>query len=162
MKSEKTKWRFLLIMIVSAISLHAQQVISTTGSDATGSGGTINYTVGQINYTTITGEDGSVTQGVQQPFKISIVTGIKEADGIVVECLVSPNPTTDYVCLKTKNYNIEKLSYQLYDNSGKLLETKKIDNPEINISMNYLIRATYILKITESNKVVKIFKIIKK
>ncbi|MEI6048762.1 MAG: hypothetical protein WCS03_07670 [Bacteroidota bacterium] len=38
---------------------------------------------------------GSAVQGVQQPFEISMVTGIEEASGISLEVMVYPNSLTD-------------------------------------------------------------------
>ena len=46
----------------------AQNIIPASGGNATGSGGTVSYTVGQIVYVTDTGNTGSVIQGVQQPY----------------------------------------------------------------------------------------------
>jgi hypothetical protein len=57
----------------------AQETATGTGGDATGTGGTSSYSVGQILYTTNTGTNGSINQGVQQPYEISIVTEIEEA-----------------------------------------------------------------------------------
>ena len=44
----------------------SHQVLSASGGDATGSGGSVAYSVGQIVYTTSTGTTGSVAQGVEQ------------------------------------------------------------------------------------------------
>ncbi|MFT6196114.1 MAG: hypothetical protein ACJAXY_000429, partial [Nonlabens sp.] len=44
--------------------MYSQQTIPTSGGDATGSGGSSSYTVGQLVYTTNTGS-GTVIQGVQ-------------------------------------------------------------------------------------------------
>ena len=45
--------------------LHAQEIVTATGSEATGTGGTASYTVGQVVYTTNIGTNGSV---VSTPF----------------------------------------------------------------------------------------------
>ena len=54
-----------LLLLFSTIQLHAQETVPATGGDATGSGGTSSYTVGQVVCTTNTGSNGSVAQGVQ-------------------------------------------------------------------------------------------------
>lgn len=46
--------------------LQAQQANVTSGGDAKGSGGSSNYSVGQVVYTTNTGSTGTVAQGIQQ------------------------------------------------------------------------------------------------
>jgi hypothetical protein len=63
--------------------------------------------------------------------------------------------------LKTENFNPEKLTYQLYDDIGKLLENKKVEGSETNIDMSKLVIATYFLKVRLNNKEIKTFKIIK-
>ena len=72
-----------------------------------------------------------------------------------------PNPTTDFLLLKVEYEDLKKLSYQLYDTNGKLLESKKLIGDETNIDMSNLLAATYFLKVTQKNKELKTFKIIK-
>ena len=141
--------------------IRAQNAIPTSGGNATGSGGSVSYTVGQVVYTLITGSNGSSAQGVQQPYEISIVTEIVEAKDISLEIVVYPNPATDFVKLKIKNYQVENLRFQLYDINSSLLQDNKIIGNEINIIMSNLLPATYFLKVTDNNKVIKTFKIIK-
>jgi hypothetical protein len=115
-------------------------------------------------YTTNTGTNGTVAQGVQQPFEISVVTGLEEAKGINLSVSAYPNPTTDFLNLKvdaSTPLSIQSMSYQLYDINGKLLENKKIEGNETSIVMSNLVPATYFVKVTEGNKEVKTFKIIK-
>jgi len=124
----------------------------------------VSYTVGQVVYTTNTGTNGSVAQGVQQPFEISVVTGIEEAKGITLQCSAYPNPTTDFLTLKvdaSTSLSIQSMEYQLFDINGKLLENKKVEDDETSIVMSNLVPATYFLKIIQNNKEIKTFKIIK-
>ena len=162
----------LLTFTFSLSTLMAQETIPATGGNASGSGGTVSYSVGQVVYTTNSGTTGTVAQGVQQPFEISVVTGLEEAKGINLNCTAYPNPTTDYLMLKVENYDNENLSYQLFDMNGKLLETKKVTGKQTSIVMRNLVPATYFVKVyavgrndrtgvTEGNKEVKTFKIIK-
>ena len=48
--------------------LHAQESPTASGGEATGTGGTASYSVGQVVYTTNTDATGTVTQGVQQAY----------------------------------------------------------------------------------------------
>jgi hypothetical protein len=143
------------------LGLQAQNTISASGGNASGSDDSVSYTIGQIIYTTYIGTNGSVAQGVEQPYEISVVTGIKEAKDISLVIIVYPNPAPDYVRLKIKNYDIQNLRYQLYDNNGSLLQDNKVEGSETNIVMGNLVPANYFLKITDNNKVIKTFKIIK-
>jgi len=162
MRHKRLKLSAVLLLGLGLTGLQAQETIPATGGNASGSGGTVSYSVGQVVYATNTGTNGSVAQGVQQPFEISVVTEIGEAKGINLNCTAYPNPTTDYLVLKVENYDKGNLLYQLFDMNGKLLENKKITGNETSIVMSKLVPATYFVKVTEGNKKVKTFKIIKK
>jgi hypothetical protein len=142
-------------------TIQAQNTLPASGGNASGTGGTVSYTIGQVAYTKDIGTNGSVAQGVQHPYEISVITAIEEAKDISVELIVYPNPATDLIKLTIKNYEIENLDYQLYDITGNLLLGNKVEGRETNISMQTLLPATYFLKVADRNKVVKTFKIIK-
>jgi hypothetical protein len=160
---------FILTCICS-IPLRAQQTVASSGKEASGAGGSVSYTVGQISYTTISGTGGSVAQGVQQPYEISVITGLEEAKNITLEWSAYPNPTSNFLTLSLRGVGnpvlkVDNLSYRLYDMYGKLLEEKKIEDKETSIQMGSFMAATYILKIIQTNSVssreLKTFKIIK-
>lgn len=94
--------------------MHAQETPIASGGDATGSGGTVSYAVGQIVYATDTATTGSVAKGVQQPFEISVVTGINEL-GITLGVSVYPNPTTTFLHLQIES---EKLKLSASRSTG--------------------------------------------
>ena len=156
----------VLLLGLGLTELQAQESVNATGGDASGSGGSASYSVGQVVYTTNTGTNGSVAQGVQQPFEISVVNAIEESKGINLSVSAYPNPTTDYLTLEVDNsvktnHDLSQLSYQLYDMSGKLLQSKKITGNQTSIVMSNLVPATYFVKVIQGNKEVKTFKVIK-
>jgi hypothetical protein len=58
--------------------------------------------------------------------------------------------------------NFDKdLSYQLFDISGKLLESNTIVANSTTIKMEQLATGSYFLKVTQNNTLVKTFKVIK-
>ena len=145
----------------SGATILAQNAISTTGGNATGSGGTVSYTLGQVVYLTITGTAGTVMQGIQQPYEITVVTGSEES-GILLEWTVYPNPAGEFIMLKVNGYNFEKLYYQLFNLSGDLLLNRRADGDQTQIQMGNLKSGTYILKVSDNTRDLKTFKIIKK
>jgi len=161
MKYKKLKFSALLLLGLGLTGLQAQESVNATGGNASGSGGTVAYSVGQVVYTTNTGANGSVAQGVQQPFEISVVLAIEEAQGINLSVSAYPNPTTDYLTLEVNEFELSNLNFQLYDISGKLLQNEKITGNQTSIVMSNLVPATYFVKIIQSNKELKTFKIIK-
>lgn len=149
-----------LVLLICSVGLHAQETVPSTGGDATGAGGSSSYTVGQVVYTTNTGSNGSVAQGVQQPYEISVTTGINEAT-INLEMSVFPNPTINYLQLKVENEVLESLSFQLIDSQGKVIENKKVVKTHTNINMELLPKAIYFLNVRKNNLTVKTFKVLK-
>jgi hypothetical protein len=143
MKHKKTKLSAILFLGLGLTLVEAQNAIPATGGNASGTGGTASQTIGQVVYITISGTNGTVTQGVQQPYEISVVDGIKEALGIVLEISVYPNPTADYISLKIENYEVEGLRYQVYDINGSLLQDNKVEGIETSIIMSNYVNGTY-------------------
>jgi hypothetical protein len=139
--------------------LFAQQDAVSAGGTANGTGGSVTYTIGETNYSNTTGNGGTITQGVQQPFEIYLVS-IKEMS-LAVDMSLFPNPTNDYVILNIPGGNIEDLMYQLYDMNGKILIEKKLDGTQTNIYMANYAAATYFIKVTNSKNESKEFKLIK-
>jgi len=138
----------------------AQESANASGGDATGTGGTASYSVGQVVYTTNTGSTGSVAQGVQHAYEIFTV-GIKETE-LNISLTAFPNPTTENLTLQISDYNNEKLSYQLFDMQGKQLSNGQIVAQQTQINMNSLPTATYFVNVVnQENKKVQSFKIIK-
>ncbi|MBN2681090.1 MAG: T9SS type A sorting domain-containing protein [Bacteroidales bacterium] len=151
----------LLFCVFGLIRIQAQETVNASGGDASGSGGSSSYSVGQVTYTTHVGINGSLSQGVQQPYEISVVTGQEESNGINLSVSAFPNPTSDYLILEVNDFPLSTLTFSLYDTNGKLLETKKLEGIQTKIVMSNLVPATYFVKIIEENKVAKTFKVIK-
>ena len=138
----------------------AQQSSNSAGGDATGNGGSVAYSVGQIVYTTHTGSTGSVAQGVQQAYVISSV-GINETE-LNSSLSLFPNPIEDNLTLQISDFNKEKLSYLLFDTEGKLLTNGQVIAKQTQINTASLPPATYFIKVlNQENKQVESFKIIK-
>ena len=159
MKQKKVTLSVLLLGL--GLTAQAQQATTATGGDASGSGGTVAYSVGQIVYTTNTGTTGSVAQGVQQAYEISVVTDIKNETKINMSLVVFPNPTTSLLNLQIADLKTRQLTYELTDASGKLIIENKITESSTQINMNAQAEAIYFLNVLESNQTVKTFKIIK-
>lgn len=147
-------------MLAFAMKVNAQDAFMTSGGDAKGSGGSVSYSVGQIVDVYQKGTNGSVSQGVQQPYEISVVYG--EIDGIELKCTVYPNPTTKSVTLNIKDFNSVNLSYFLFDIRGRELDSNKISGNDTYIYMENLEEGIYFVKVLDKNKDLKTFKILKR
>jgi hypothetical protein len=149
-----------MLVFLGVGGLQAQEAVTATGGDATGTGGSSSYSVGQVVYTTNTGTNASVAQGVQQPYEISASVGIDVIE-INLELVAYPNPTNNALTLNIGNYNNEKLTYQLYDMQGKLLDSKQVVSSSTTMGMQDLPVSTYLLNVLDDNSLIKTFRIIK-
>ena len=139
----------------------SQETVDVSGGDISGAGGSASFSVGEVFYTTNFGTNGSVTQGVQIAYEITVAS-LEDVKGITLDISTFPNPVVDFLRLKIENNITDQLKYQLFDENGRLLDTKNIESAEMVIGMTNYIRATYFLKITnEKGLEIKAFKIVK-
>ena len=159
MKQKKVKLSVLLLGL--GLSANAQQVILAAGGNASGIGGASAYSIGQVVYYTSYTSNGSVVQGVQQPFEISTISGIEDYK-ISLNLQAYPNPTSDYLILSIDKMELASFNFQLFDLTGKSIESKVVTSPKEIIHMESLANATYFLKVSRNSMEVKTFKIFKK
>jgi hypothetical protein len=159
-KKKSSPLAMLMIAFLWGGFTQAQQSTNSSGGNATGSGGIVAYTIGQLDYTTFTGSSGNVAQGVQHAYEI-FTLGIIETTRNV-SLIAFPNPTIENLTLQISNFNNEKLFYQLYDIQGKLLKSEQIITEQTEINTSSLTSATYFINIVnQENKKIQSFKIIK-
>jgi hypothetical protein len=158
---KKIKLSAILLFGIGLSGLYAQEVTAAAGGDASGSGGTASYTVGQVSYITNAGTGGSVAQGVQQAYVVSIVSEIDESNDITLRFSAYPNPVTGILTLRIEGNIHIRYVVSLYDVKGICLENKDTEGIETDIDLSKLVPSTYFLKVTNDNKVLKTFKILK-
>jgi hypothetical protein len=142
--------------------VQGQQTIPATGGNASGSGGSVSYTVGQILNSSISGTNGTIVEGVQQPYEISVVTALRNTEDISLKCSVYPNPTAGLTKMVFESPDFENMRWRLIDINGILLQDKKVESRETAISLENQSTGVYFLHIMKNNLEVKVFKIIKK
>lgn len=155
------KYLLCLFLTLVFFEMQAQSNTLASGGTATGSSGTLSYSLGQIDYSTLTGSGGSLSEGVQQPFEIASL----DADvypNIILQMKVYPNPFETQIILSISDFTSEYLEYTVYDMQGKLLISNKISTVETSVSLENQQAATYLLQVTDSGQLLKTFIIIKK
>lgn len=153
----------LLLFVALCCSIgkiHAQNGTVVSGGDASGSGGKVSFTVGQNNYITETGSNGVVTQGMQQPYEIMIISGLDKTS-INMIASVYPNPTDGYIILNIDNEDVRNLSYTLFDVAGNTIRQKKVYSKQTQIPLSDLAEGVYFIKVLRGESEMKTFKIIK-
>jgi hypothetical protein len=156
----KVFYLVVLILCTLTVSLKAQQVISSAGGSATGTGVQLSWTIGEPVIETFTGSSAILTQGFHQS-KLT-VTAIDPAIYPDLELSVFPNPVSSSLRLVTRGDQLQKLSYQLYNMEGQSILSGKVEaSPEL-INMELYTSGTYLLKVLKNGNVpVRTFKIVK-
>jgi hypothetical protein len=156
------KYPLLLVGICSTGISIAQQNTVASGGDASGVGGSVSYSIGQIDYLAPSGANGKLNEGVQQPFEIFEVLSLTEnVPGISAS--LYPNPAVSTVILSLDAAQIgQPTEYRLSDSNGKLVRNGAVSENETLIDVNGLADAIYYLDVIVSDRIVKSFKLVKK
>lgn len=151
----------LLFILFCLPKLLAQTAFVSAGGNAVGAGGSSSYSIGQVAYTNHVGGNGTIALGIQQPAEI-FTLGNDDFPEITLQMSVYPNPTTAFLNLTIPEYSSETINYQLLDMKGSVVQSQKVSQKETQISLENMQAAIYFLKISDNNRVIKTFKIIKK
>ncbi len=150
-----------LIPFILGTALQAQHAIVSSGGNLYGSDGKVSYSVGIICYTSQTSISAKILQGIQFPYEVyGLGISDKGNPGIAVDFY--PNPVTDHLIVAIDRSEVHRLSYQIYDQTGKIAGGKALKDEKTIIPMSYLPNGMYLIKIAEANVLVKSFLIIKK
>jgi hypothetical protein len=159
-KNKSRPFAMLLAGLLWGSLAQAQESANSSGGNASGSGGTVAYSIGQVFYTSNAGSSGTVDQGVQHAYEIYSV-GINETN-LNISLTAFPNPTTENLTLQISDFISEKLFYQLYDLQGKLLTSGQVTAKQTQINTSSLPSATYFINVVNQENIkVQSFKIIK-
>jgi len=107
----------------------------------------------------MTSTDKVLTQGFQQP--LITVSAVSELKFLGFNISAYPNPVADELTLKIDRDNLHGLQFILSDMNGKVILQKNITEKVTAIPFNQLPSGFYILKIIDTVKELKTFKIVK-
>ncbi len=143
------------ICILEPYCLFAQETTLTAGKDFASSNGNFSFSIGQVVYTSNANSSGSVEQGVQQTYLISILEETQKNISIY------PNPTRDFLNLKIENDTLNEYSYKLFDLKGKLLLENQVQSEISQIPMTAFPKSSYSLCVTKGEELIQSFKLTK-
>lgn len=153
------KHKYLYFPFVFLVfSVNAQQNTVAAGGTGIGTGGNVNYSIGQIDYQSANGSGGNVNQGVQQPYELFNVTSVNELDEFITA--VFPNPTNGIVQLTLSDLK-KDLNFTVYDLSGRKILAKDISDVQTYIDLSSVASGEYLLAISSKSNTLKTIKIIK-
>ncbi len=151
----------LILVLTASVSVKAQQleVVATSGDFYENSSGSLSWTLGEVVIETLSETNFILTQGFQQS-KLT-VTAINDLQTSGIELSVYPNPTNSFLLIEVKTDKQRDLQINLFDLNGKLILQKKITGSKQTVQMQNYKPAIYILKITEGNKEIRTYQIVK-
>ncbi|KFF09121.1 T9SS type A sorting domain-containing protein [Chryseobacterium luteum] len=151
---------FLIVFTFSVSLLNAQSAVLASGTNASGSNGSVSYSVGQTTYL-YKGANSQVLEGVQQAYEITTLSAneaTSEQEGI----LLYPNPAKDYLYIDFSSVPYKGSGYQLFDAQGKLIKKDMISEQKSELDLSSLPSAVYLIRINRNGENLKTFKVIKK
>lgn len=147
---------FLFFLISASCSYYAQQNTVSAGGDASGSGGTVSFSVGQIDYINSSSVTGELNQGVQQPYELFLVS----LDESITETIsIHPNPFSNQIILNVSEG--KDLSYKLIDASGRLVIKGQCKGPQTTVDVSPLPSGTYQMVLFNVDQQILVYKLIK-
>ncbi|HEY3385565.1 MAG TPA: T9SS type A sorting domain-containing protein [Saprospiraceae bacterium] len=153
----------ICVLVSTMTSAWTQSEVNTSGGDGTGPGGSVAYTIGQVAYTNLQAENGSISLGVQQP-NLFLTVGTIETE-ITLSASVFPNPSNANTTLRLEGQDQTLISkdmmYRLFDLNGKLLMEQEIESNTTTIPVDHLTGSVFILQVIRRDIEIKAFKIFK-
>jgi hypothetical protein len=159
-EADMIKSTAIIVLSFLFCNLNAQNSFNSGGFDASGSGGSVSASIGQLVNNQYSGSTGIIQEGVQLPFEL---ISLKQKKAVVDSYLwdVYPNPSSNSVYINTQNIKATNISISLFDNTGKLLlkENTRADNTSLNLSS--FSAGIYLLKIHSGSTLLGSTQIIK-
>lgn len=149
----------LMMLITFTRCFDAQQANVAAGNTIESSMGSVSFSVGQTHYQSFESASGKVSQGVQQPYEIFVLS--TENTALQGKISVYPNPVKDFLMIDFKSDQRENANYQVFDTTGKLILKGDLKNIKNEIDASTLPVGMYILSISNENETLKTYKIIK-
>ena len=155
------KYPLLAALVFASSVLTAQEAFVASANEASGAGGSLSYSVGQLITSSQTTANTTIDVGIQLPLQIVTLSN-PEVTRIQLTAKAYPNPSIDFVVLSLTDTDFEGMQYALYSLNGGLVAEASISEAETSVDLRELSVGTYVLRVTQNQKEIKTFKIIKK
>jgi len=152
------KYLFSFLLIASFVT-NSQQKLLSSGGSAVGSG-SLNYSVGQMFFSSNSANSGSVSESIHQAIELFSLSAADKSI-VFIKAKTYPNPTKNKITLALKDNELNNLTYAVFDVNGRLLIKGKVHKEDTDIYMKNYAKGIYFLKVNQNQKQLDIFKIIK-
>jgi len=158
----KTKFFLFIIVTLLVVSkICAQHNLLTAAAGIADAGGTVEYSVGQLTFHLVSGDDGSLMEGVQQPWEIQIMPGFSELPGVGLKCSLYPNPATTFITLEITGREPAGMECRISDMNGRILKNVPIHHTITTIAADDLPGPSCLVTLIENNLPLITYKLIK-
>ena len=148
-----------VLLLLPLTELSAQQIALPAGGEATGAGGYLSFSVGQVADVTATGIGGFVAQGVQQTYD-DLSTGA-HVDLPPAMVTLSPTITSDLVQVLAHDVACHMMHITLLDAAGRALTQRTVAGPVAELSLAMLAAGSYHVRVTIDAAHAATFRLIK-
>ena len=157
MKLNRLKITFVGLVMSQMVT--AQSAVVAAGVKATGTGGSITYSVGPVIFKK---PDGSAAAtGLQQPYEI-MTLGTPSSLASTIGLTYYPNPTDSNLHLILNQSSFDLYDYEVLTLEGKaVLVTKSIVSADTVIDLASQPTGIYLVTVRYQHEILKTFKIIK-
>jgi hypothetical protein len=146
----------VLFSLFAALSVSAQEVVSTQGDSYSNASGSVDFTIGEVVINTGTDGTSDLTQGFHQTNWNFL--GVEDF-APNYEAIIFPNPTEDVLNIRTSTF--ENVTYTLYDAMGKLVLQDVLSAEQTPIQVSQLAPGAYSLTLNNETQNLKTFKLVK-
>lgn len=135
----------LTFAVLGGSLVHAQQAVTSTGGDATGSGGSMSYTLGEPVVTFNTAPSGSASHGVQRSYAL-ISTSLPPQEDPPPPVVIWPNPTSAGLSVAFGGTPPQGSTYTVMDATRRAVLAGKLE-ANTSIATEQLSTASYTLQL---------------
>lgn len=137
---------FIFILASSSALCIAQNAVLSAGGDASNASGSVSYSIGQTFDVHTAGANGTIHEGVQQPYEFFTVT-VHESH-LDLNLVVYPNPTLHTLTLQAAQF-IPDLTLCIYHQNGQLIFESAMLSSAMPIDASGWAAGSYFLRISD-------------
>jgi len=139
------------------MQLYAQESLNASGGNATGNGGQVSYSYGQVFYHHLNGDNAKIQEGIQNSYQI--INNTPENSSLI-KLELYPNPSKNLLHLTLSDFK-QGLSYTIFSTQGQLLQSRQITTTSTLISISKYANQLLIISINQQDQKIGSFTIIK-
>jgi len=129
-----------------------QNVLATSGGIATGTGGSVEWTLGELVIGAFESDNNQVTQGFHQTYLLkNLLADLGDTPLTKTKVAIFPNPTADIINITIAETTSKRKKIELIDMSGRRILSRLEFGNHIEIDLNTTPQGIYYLRISDAS-----------